>query len=70
MAEKLEVVYECPGCFQILPYISCFHSCPGLYDWDRTEEDEAFQEYLDEFYEEVMQKRQAGVDFLVVGADG
>ena len=67
-----ETLYECPSCFQILPYISCFHSCPGLYDRRRTqgEEDEAFEEHLGKFYQEVMKKRQEGVEFLVVGADG
>ena len=32
--------------------------------------DEAFQENLGKFYEEVMERRQAGVQYWVVGADG
>ena len=74
MAEKpeIEIVYECPGCYQIIPYLSCFHSCPGLYNWRRTqdEEDQAFQEHLGDFYKEVMEKRRSGVEYWVVGADG
>ena len=68
----MEVVYECPGCYQILPYEGCFHGCQDWYPWSRTqtEEDEAFQEHLGEFYQEVMKKRQEGVEYLVVGADG
>ena len=72
MAEQKEIVYECPGCYQIIPYMSCFHSCPDLFPWSRTqeEEDKAFQEELGYFYHELMKKRQEGVEIWVVGADG
>ena len=73
MAEKNSLtVWECDQCFQIQPYKSCFHNCPGLYDWEGTQEelDKAFQEHLREFYSEVRRMKADGVEITVMGADG
>ena len=72
MAESEFVVYECMDCFQIIPYKSCCHNCPGLYNWDRMQEelDEGFQENLSGFYEEVRSLKENGVEINVVGVDG
>ena len=45
MAE-LEIVYECPKCYVVIPYLGCFHGCPGVEE-DLPDE-EGFQEDLDE----------------------
>ena len=61
------VIYECPRCFSLLPYKSCFHSCTE-YQGDEEELEEGFQETLDQsWYDEIKQKKQQGVEIRVVG---
>ena len=72
MAEKKEelTVYECLYCYQILPYRSCYHNCPGLDDWERDEDtDDGFKENLGGFYQEIKQAKKNGVEITVIGAD-
>ena len=61
------VIYECPRCFSLLPYKSCFHSCPEGEDQDQ---EDGFQETLDQsWYQEIKQKKEEGVEVRVVGQD-
>ena len=46
--EDVPVVYECPKCWAIIPYIGCSDRCPG-----DDSEDEAFDEDLARFQEEI-----------------
>ena len=65
MAEaKQEVIYECPRCYCLIPYKSCFHSCLE----DDGDVEEGFQEALDQsWYEEIKRKKEEGVVVKVVG---
>ena len=57
MAE-LEDIYECPKCYVIIPYLGCFHSCPGV-KRENTDE-EGFQEDLSDWYIEIKNKMKEG----------
>ena len=56
MAE-LEVVYECPRCYVVIPYFPCFHGCPGLEEDDLPDE-EGLQEDLVDWYKEIKKKQK------------
>ena len=74
MAEvnKELVVYECPDCFVIIPYRSCFHNCCGIWTQEERNQfwDMGYQEQLDNFYEEVWTHKNAGYDVIVKEANG
>ena len=66
MAEaNQEIIYECSKCFSLLPYKSCFHSCPGQ-DAEEDEED-GFHENLGDWYQEVKKKKEEGWQVQVAG---
>ena len=66
MAEQELTVYECPNCWVILPYKSCYHSC---LEQDMPDE-EGFIDDLTGWYAEVKNKKEQGVKIRVVQADG
>ena len=47
---QIPIVHECRRCWAILPYLECPHNCPGA---DTDEQDEAFEEDLLGFKEEI-----------------
>ena len=47
---QVPVVFECHRCWAILPYLDCPHNCPGA---DTDDQDEAFEEDLQSFKEEI-----------------
>ena len=66
MAEEEITFYECPKCFVILPYKSCYHSCLE----QNAEEEEGFIDDLMGWYLEMKNKKEQGVRIKVVEADG
>ena len=50
--QQVPIVYECRRCWAILPYLECPHNSPGA---DTDEQDEAFEEDLLGFKEEIKQ---------------
>ena len=67
MAEANQLtIFECPRCLCLLPYKSCYHSCPEGEDQENGED--GFQEALDQsWYEEIKRKKEEGFVVTVVG---
>ena len=55
-----EIIFECPKCWAIIPYLECPHNCLGD---DRDEE--GFSEDLEGWQKEIKQKMKDGVVWVV-----